>query len=155
MFANHSQDSDNCQAGFVKRLALTRIRKHKSSWLTEQKELSEPTTLPAINAILEPIDYGCRMNPDALIAWTSLYIAVGSMALICAVLSVIVTTCELRAAAWRPALRTRLDIALALPKIWLRWQKNYFYGAPVIALIALAFANHIGFEVFWNIEPIG
>jgi hypothetical protein len=95
------------------------------------------------------------MNPDALIAWTSLYIAVGSMALICAALSVIVTAHELRAGAWRPALRTRLDIALALPKIWLRWQKNYFHGAPVIALIALAFANHIGLEVFWNIEPIG
>jgi hypothetical protein len=95
------------------------------------------------------------MSPDALIAWTSLYIAVGSMAIICAALSVVVTIHELRAGTWRPALRTRLDIALALPKIWLRWQKNYLHGAPVVALIALAFANHIGFEVLWNIEPIG
>lgn len=95
------------------------------------------------------------MNPEALIAWTSLYIAVGSMALICAALAAITTVYELRAGAWRPALATRLDVALALPKVWLRWQKNYLRGAPVIALIALAFANHVGFEIFWNIEPIG
>jgi len=66
-------------------------------------------------------------------------------ALICAAFSVIVTARELRAGAWRPALKTVLDIALALPKISLRWQQNYFQGALVIALIALAFPNHIGF----------
>jgi hypothetical protein len=95
------------------------------------------------------------MNHDALIAWTSLYIAVRSMALICAALAVGVTLHELRAGAWRPALATRSDVALALPKIWLRWQRNYLLGAPVIAIVAVAFANHVGFEVFWNIEPIG
>lgn len=95
------------------------------------------------------------MNHEAVVAWTALYIGVGSMALICAVLAVAVTVHELRAGAWRPALSTRLDVALALPKVWLRWQRNYLLGAPVIALIALSFANHVGFHVFWNIEPIG
>lgn len=95
------------------------------------------------------------MNHDSLIAWTSLYIAVGSMALICACLAMFVTVQEIRAGQWRPSLVTRLDLALALPKIWLRWQKNYLLGAPVIAAIALAFANHVGFAVFWNIEPTG
>ena len=95
------------------------------------------------------------MNHDALIAWTALYIAVGSMALICAVLAVGVTVHELRAGAWRPALVTRLDVALALPKVWLRWQRNYLFGTPVIAMIAVAYANHVGFDLFWNIEPTG
>jgi hypothetical protein len=95
------------------------------------------------------------MSHDAAIAWTALYIGVGSMALICATLAMAVTVHELRAGAWRPALATRLDVALALPKIWLRWHRNYLLGAPVIAVVAIAFANHVGFEVFWNIEPIG
>lgn len=95
------------------------------------------------------------MNHDAVIAWTALYIAVGSMALICAILAMALTAHELRSGAWRPALLTHMDVALALPKIWLRWQRNYLLGAPVIGLVALAFANSIGFEVFWNIEAMG
>ena len=44
------------------------------------------------------------MQPEALIAWTSLYIAVGIMALICAVLAVMVTADHWRTKRWRPAL---------------------------------------------------
>ena len=77
------------------------------------------------------------------------------MALICAALAVAVTLHELRAGEWRPALATRLDLVLAVPKVWLRWQRNYFLGTPVIAIVAIAFANHVGFEVFWNIELTG
>jgi hypothetical protein len=95
------------------------------------------------------------MNHDALIAWTSLYIAVGSMALLCAALAMMLTIHEIRARVWRPPLATKVDLALAIPKLWLRWQKNYLLGAPVIAAVALAFAHHVGFEVFWNIEPRG
>jgi hypothetical protein len=95
------------------------------------------------------------MNYDGLIAWTTLYIAVGSMALICAWLAVIVTVFEIRAGSWRPSLETRLDIAFAVPKIRSRWQRNYLRGAPVIILVALAFANHVGLEAFWNIEASG
>ncbi|WP_103727287.1 hypothetical protein [Novosphingobium sp. HII-3] len=95
------------------------------------------------------------MNQAALLAWTSLYIAVGSMALICAVLAIMVTFYELKAGVWRPALSTKFQIALAVPKIWLRWQKNYLFGAPVIVAISIAYAHHVGFATFWNIEPIG
>jgi hypothetical protein len=93
------------------------------------------------------------MNHDALIAWTSLYIAVGSMALLCAILAVILTVHEIRVGVLRPSLATRVDIALALPKLWLQWQKNYLLGAPVILAVAVAFAHHVGFQTFWNIEP--
>ncbi|MCJ2180085.1 hypothetical protein B2G71_19525 [Novosphingobium sp. PC22D] len=95
------------------------------------------------------------MNQAALIAWTSLYIAVGCMALICGALAAVATFLDLFQGKWRPSFATRLDIALALPKIWLRWQRNYLLGTPVIAFIALYFAYHVGFDVFWNIEPTG
>lgn len=75
------------------------------------------------------------------------------MALLCSALALAVTLHELGAGDWRPALATRFDLLLALPKVWLRWQRNYLFGAPVIAIIAIAFANHVGFEVFWDIEP--
>lgn len=93
------------------------------------------------------------MNHASLIAWTSLYIGVGSTAVICAVLAFIVTAHELHAGSWRPSLATKLDMALVVPKIWVRWQKNYLLGAPAIAAIALAYAHHVGFAVFWHIEP--
>lgn len=93
------------------------------------------------------------MNPHAVIAWTSLYLAVGMAAMICAVLAFIVTILEIRTGAWRPSLRSRRDIALALPKLWLRWQRNHLFGAPVVLLIAIAFANHLSFVTFWAVEP--
>lgn len=93
------------------------------------------------------------MNHEAVIAWTGLYIAVGSSALICACLAVIVTIYELHSGAWRPALTSKMQIVLALPKLWLRWQKNYFLGAPVVLMIGLGFANHVGFDTLWDIEP--
>jgi hypothetical protein len=40
---------------------------------------------------------------------------------------------------------------LLLPKIWLRWQVNYLRGAPVILAVALYYAWHIGFGVFWDL----
>ena len=49
------------------------------------------------------------MNKEALIAWTSLYIAVGIMALICAVLAVGVTADDWRTKRWRPSLATHSD----------------------------------------------
>ncbi|KEO90512.1 hypothetical protein EH31_10520 [Erythrobacter longus] len=88
------------------------------------------------------------MKHDSLIAWTSIYIAVGIMALICAVLSVLVTADDWRTGRWRPALETGLDKALFLPKTWLRWQANYMRGAPVIIAIAVYYASDVGFQVF-------
>lgn len=91
------------------------------------------------------------MKYEALIAWTSLYIAVGIMALICALLSVVVTADDWRAGRWRPSLETGLDKTLLLPKIWLRWQVNYLKGAPVILAISIYYAWHVGFSVFWDL----
>ncbi|MEM6409951.1 MAG: hypothetical protein AAF683_00280 [Pseudomonadota bacterium] len=91
------------------------------------------------------------MKQEALIAWTSLYIAVGIMALLCAVLSVLVTADDWRTDRWRPSVETRLDKTLLLPKIWLRWQLNYLKGAPVIIAITLYYAWNVGFSVFWDL----
>lgn len=91
------------------------------------------------------------MKHEALVAWTSMYIAVGIMALICAVLAIAVTADDWRTRRWRPALETGLQKTLLLPKIWLRWQINYLKGAPVIIAIALYFASSVGFSVFWDV----
>lgn len=91
------------------------------------------------------------MKTEALIAWTSLYIAVGIMALICAVLSLIVTVTDWRTGQWRPPLKTGLDKTLVLPKLWLRWQLNYLRGTPVIVIIVFYYASHVGFSVFWDL----
>lgn len=91
------------------------------------------------------------MKHDALIAWTSLYIAVGAMAVLCASLAVIATILDLHSGHWRPRTTSRTDLLLVLPKIWLRWQVNYLRGTPVILAIALYYAWSIGFEAFWNL----
>lgn len=91
------------------------------------------------------------MKPEALIAWTSLYIAVGIMALFCAVLAVAVTADDWRTGRWRPALASHIDKTLLLPKIWLRWQINYLKGAPIILVIAIYYAWSVGFSVFWDL----
>lgn len=98
-----------------------------------------------------PIRGSSDLKQEALIAWLSLYIAVGTMALICAVIAMIATFDEYRAQRWRPAGKTALDKALLLPKICLRWQINYLKGAPVIIAISLYYASSIGFSVFWNV----
>lgn len=95
------------------------------------------------------------MNPDALVAWTALYIAVGCLALICALLAAVVTVQEIGSGNWRPASGSRLQVALLLPRIWLRWQRNYLLGTPVILAIARAFAWYLGFDVLWHVEPTG
>lgn len=91
------------------------------------------------------------MKHEALIAWTSLYIAVGIMGLICAVLSIFITANDWRSGRLRPTFETRRDKALLLPKIWLHWQVNYLRGAPVIFAIAIYYAAHVGFTVFWDL----
>jgi len=91
------------------------------------------------------------MKHEALIAWTSLYIAVGMMAALCASLAVVGTIADWRSKRWRPSLDSRLDRVLLLPKVWLRWQLNYLRGAPVILAVALYYASHVGFGVFWDL----
>lgn len=91
------------------------------------------------------------MKQEALIAWTSLYIGVGMMALICAVLAIVVTADDWRSGRWRPAHQTGIQKALVIPKLWLRWQLNYLKGAPVILAISVYYAWATGFSVFWNV----
>ncbi|WP_231731234.1 hypothetical protein [Sphingomonas sp. CCH10-B3] len=91
------------------------------------------------------------VKQETLIAWTSLYIAVGIMALICAALSTIVTLDDWRTGRWAPACTSTLDKALLLPKLWLHWQANYLTGTPVILAISLYYASSIGFSVFRDI----
>ena len=102
-------------------------------------------------AIASRIRDSLPVKHEALIAWTSLYIAVGIMALICAALSTIVTLNDWRIGRWAPARTSTLDKALLLPKLWLRWQANYLTGTPVILAISLYYASCIGFSVFWDI----
>ena len=90
------------------------------------------------------------MNEPALVAWTSLYIAVGTMAFLCALLASIVTACDWHSGHWKPSFITKFDKLLLLPKIWFRWQLNYLKGAPAILLITFYYACSIGFSVFWD-----
>ena len=62
-----------------------------------------------------------------------------------------VTADDWRTRRWRPALTSKLDKTLLLPKVWLRWQVNYLKGAPVILAIALYYAWSVGFSVFWDL----
>jgi hypothetical protein len=91
------------------------------------------------------------MKETAILAWTSLYLAVGIMGLMCAVFAVIQTGYEIKSGAWRPALDTKVQKALILPKVWLRWQVNYLRGAPVILAVAIYFAWYVGFNDFWDV----
>ncbi len=87
------------------------------------------------------------MDPEALEAWIALYAAVSLLAAFCAIGATVLTTCELAVGAWRPSVSSRLQLVMALPKIWLRWQIHYLRGFPAIAGIALYFAWHLGFDV--------
>lgn len=87
------------------------------------------------------------MDPEALEAWIALYAAVSLLAAFCAIGATVLTTCELAVGAWRPSVSSRLQLVMALPKVWLRWQIHYLRGFPAIAGIALYFAWHLGFDV--------
>ncbi|VWX51031.1 hypothetical protein [Novosphingobium sp. 9U] len=91
------------------------------------------------------------MNQEALSAWIALYLGVGIFAALCATGAVLQTAYELRSGTWRPALASRLDYTLALPRLWLRWQVNYLRGMPVILVGAGLFAHHLGFAVLGNV----
>jgi hypothetical protein len=86
------------------------------------------------------------MSASELQTWVSLYLAVGICAGICAVLAAAVTACELWRGIWRPACATSGDWALALPRLWLHWQRRYLTGMPVILGIALLYAHDLGFS---------
>jgi hypothetical protein len=91
------------------------------------------------------------MPPETYHAWLSLYLAVGILAAMTAVLAVAKTVFDVRSnqvgfevASWRGR-------ALLLPRLWLRWQLNYLQGTPTILAIAMFYAHHLGFEVLGNV----
>lgn len=87
------------------------------------------------------------MSEAALSAWVSLYLAVGLLSGICALLALLQTTYDIRVRQLRPPCRTWGDLLLFIPRLWLRWQIHYLKGAPVILAVALGYAWHLGFDV--------
>jgi hypothetical protein len=91
------------------------------------------------------------MNAEALSAWSTLYLAVGILAGMCAAGAIVQTMVEIKQGIWRPALASTVDYALAVPRMWLRWQLNYMRGAPVILLGAGLYAYHLGIAVLVDV----
>jgi hypothetical protein len=91
------------------------------------------------------------MNQAALSAWIALYLGVGILAALCATGAIIQTVYELRVGTWRPALATRWDYTFVVPRMWLRWQRNYLRGMPTILASTLLYANYLGFQNLWNV----
>jgi len=102
--------------------------------------------MPHINQVQGLSLYAVSMTAISIQAWTSLYLAVSLCASLCATLALGATMYELYVGAWRPSLRSKGDVALALPRIWMHYQLKYLTGAPVILAIALLYANHLGFS---------
>ncbi|RKF17693.1 hypothetical protein D6851_15645 [Altericroceibacterium spongiae] len=89
------------------------------------------------------------MPQETIMAWTALYIAVGLLALLCSVLALTITIYDLHVGNFAPDISSWTGLALLIPRLWLRWQINYFKGAPVIIAIAVYFAADIGFDKLW------
>lgn len=84
-------------------------------------------------------------------AWLALYAGVGIMVALCAVLAVIKTIYDLRSGGLVLDLGGWKSRASALPKLWWRWQLNYLSGAPVILIIAIMFADYLGFATLVDV----
>ena len=84
-------------------------------------------------------------------AWLSLYAGVGLVVVICAIAAVLKTAVDYRVGTLRLPFGTWKDRVWAAPKLWWRWQVNYLTGAPVVLMIALLYAHHIGFAVLGDV----
>lgn len=84
-------------------------------------------------------------------AWLALYVGVGVVVALCAVLAVLKTIYELRRGGLVLDLGNWKGRTLALPKLWWRWRVNYLTGAPVILIIAIMFAHHLGFATLVDV----
>jgi hypothetical protein len=91
------------------------------------------------------------MPPETYYAWLSLYLAVGVLGAMTALMAVAKTVYDVRTRAVQVELTTWRGRALLLPKLWLRWQLNYLQGTPVILAIAIFYAHHLGFDVLGNV----
>ncbi|MEP3145522.1 hypothetical protein [Qipengyuania citrea] len=84
-------------------------------------------------------------------AWLSLYAGVGLVVVICAAAAICKTAVDYRTGVLSLPFGTWQDRVLAAPKLWWRWQVNYLTGAPVVLMIALLYAHHIGFAVLGDV----
>lgn len=84
-------------------------------------------------------------------AWLSLYAAVGLVVALCAIAAIFKTAIDYRIGTLQLSFGTWKDRMLAAPKLWWRWQINYLTGAPVVLMIALLYANHLGFAVLGDV----
>lgn len=91
------------------------------------------------------------MPEQTMQAWMSLYAGVGLTAALCMAIALLKTVHDYRSGAHVLRFATWPDRILAVPKLWLRANLNYLSGAPVVGLIALAYAHHIGFAVLGSV----
>lgn len=73
------------------------------------------------------------------------------MVAMCAVFAVIKTAHDYHTGTSKLPTASTLDKALALPRLWVRWQLNYLLGAPAILGIALCFAYYLGFATLVDV----
>jgi hypothetical protein len=77
-------------------------------------------------------------------AWLSLYAAVGTLALMTAMLATIKTALDYGSGSRDLPFRTWQDRSPAAPSLWLRWQVNYLLGSPTILGVAVLYAHRLG-----------
>ncbi|TXH08027.1 MAG: hypothetical protein E6Q06_00790 [Candidatus Moraniibacteriota bacterium] len=92
--------------------------------------------------------YEDRMRPETIHAWLSLYTAVAILAGMCSLLAAVRMGWEIKTGSYRIATSSRKELALALPKLWIRFNLLYLTGLPSILLIAGAYIYYIGIGNF-------
>jgi hypothetical protein len=95
---------------------------------------------------------GGKGMPDATQdAWLALYAGVSVLVALCAILAALKTIDDLRSGRLALDFRDWKSGASALPKLWWCWQLNYLSGAPVILIIAVMFADYLGFATLVDV----
>lgn len=91
------------------------------------------------------------MNPIAMHAWLSLYLAASILAALCALLAAIRTGYQLQSGALKIPLDSVKNRLLACPRVWVAWQLSYLRGTPVVLAICVYFAWYLGFGRLGNV----
>lgn len=91
------------------------------------------------------------MSAQTLEAWVALYAGVGLTAALCMALALVKTVHDYRSGRHVLRFATWPDRVLAAPKLWLRVNINYLTGAPAVMLVAVVYANHIGFGLLGSV----
>jgi hypothetical protein len=99
---------------------------------------------PNLHAIVPKTSESVSMSTAAYNAWLALYTGVGVMVALCSVLAVAKTIYDLNVGILALEFRDWKGRALALRRLWLRWQINYLSGTPVILLTGILFADYLG-----------